>query len=116
LNEPIALGRIEPLHGTFGHYLLLQAILRRVMIIARPKQRRQKAPSSHRKGPQGEVSRPAVVSLGTTRSKPARDCRYMRGATLNANAGRHRVAALRNAQAPRCRDGVDEVDEPGLML
>ena len=36
LNEPIALGRIEPLHGAFRHYLL-QATLRRATIIARPK-------------------------------------------------------------------------------
>jgi len=52
LNEPIALGRIEPLHGAFRHYLL-QATLRRATIIARPKEKgRQKAPNLHRKGPQ----------------------------------------------------------------
>jgi len=39
LNEPIALGRIEPLHGAFRHYLL-QATLRRATIIARPKRKR----------------------------------------------------------------------------
>jgi hypothetical protein len=39
---------------------------------------------------------PAVVSVGHA------------GAALNANAGRHRGAALRNAQALRCRGGVDE--------
>jgi hypothetical protein len=39
LNEPIALGRIEPLHGTFRHYLL-QATLRRATIIARPNRKR----------------------------------------------------------------------------
>jgi hypothetical protein len=39
LNEPIALGRIEPLHGAFRHYLL-QATLRRAAIIARPKKKK----------------------------------------------------------------------------
>src|ERR1700674_3622430 len=39
LNEPIAFGRIEPLHGAFEHYLL-QATLRRATIIARPKGKR----------------------------------------------------------------------------
>src|SRR6478752_7459000 len=39
LNEPIALGRIEPLHGAFRHYLL-QATLRHATIIARPKRKR----------------------------------------------------------------------------
>src|SRR6478752_2283140 len=36
LDEAIALGRIEPLHGAFRHYLL-QATLRRATIIARPR-------------------------------------------------------------------------------
>src|SRR3984893_17725301 len=38
LDEPIALGRIEPLHGAFRHYLL-QATSRRAKIIARPKRK-----------------------------------------------------------------------------
>src|SRR6185369_12343992 len=40
LNKPIALGRIEPLHGALRHYLL-QATLRRATILARPKRKRE---------------------------------------------------------------------------
>src|SRR4029077_8672790 len=56
LNEPIALGRIEPLHGAFRHYLL-QATLRRATIIARPK--RKRAPE----GAQFPQERPAASWL-----------------------------------------------------
>jgi hypothetical protein len=56
LNKPIALGRIEPLHGAFRHYLL-QATLRRATILARPKRKREPegAQSPQGKGPQGET-------------------------------------------------------------
>src|SRR5271167_3705319 len=73
LNEPIALGRIEPLHGAFRHYLL-QATLRRATIIARPK--RKRAPE----GAQFPQERPAGgetvghlrrCSIGTTLAKKA---------------------------------------------
>src|SRR6202521_2972166 len=74
LDEPIALGRIEPLHGAFRHYLL-HATLRRATIIARPKRKRTP------KGAQFPQQRPAGgeavghlrrCPIGTTLAKKAR--------------------------------------------
>src|ERR1700686_4919238 len=74
LNEPIALGRIEPLHGAFRHYLL-QATLRRATIIARPKRKGtpEGAQFPHERPAGGEEVGPLRrCPIGTTRAKKSR--------------------------------------------
>jgi hypothetical protein len=97
LNEPIALGRIEPLHGAFRHYLL-QATLRRATIIARPK--RKRAPE----GAQSPQERPA----GGETIGHLRRCRVV-GCRLSP-ATERRVGACSTDQAARCAVEVGSRD------
>ena len=62
LNKPIALGRIEPLHGAFRHYLL-QATLPRATITERPKRK------GTSEGAQCRQERPAGGEAGNAFAK-----------------------------------------------